>query len=45
MKRLVWWMLFQTLLGEIALEALERWLGLAVVPIEYLGTGCSKRRA
>jgi hypothetical protein len=38
MRRFVWWALFQTWIGEIALEALERWLGLAVVPVEYLGT-------
>jgi hypothetical protein len=36
MRRLIWWVLFETKLGDFALAALERWLGLAVVPVEYL---------
>lgn len=34
MKKLFWWMLFRTTVGTWVMTVVERWLELAIVPME-----------
>ena len=34
MKHLIWWLLFESVPGELCLYILERWLGLGIFVVE-----------
>lgn len=37
MRRIVWWLLFETPIGDLVLWLMEAMLQLAIVPVESVG--------